>query len=56
MKLIRVGIDLAKNVFQIHGVDRFEKPVWRRKLGRSERTSGESRALRSQGRKPSPNC
>jgi transposase len=36
MKLIRVGIDLAKNVFQIHGVDRFEKPVWRRKLGRSE--------------------
>jgi transposase len=32
MKLIRVGVDLAKNVFQLHGVDRSEKPVWRRKL------------------------
>ena len=28
MKLIRVGIDLAKNVFQIHGVDRYEKAIW----------------------------
>ncbi|MDQ9169387.1 IS110 family transposase [Oxalobacteraceae bacterium R-40] len=36
MKLIRIGVDLAKNVFQVHGVDRFEKPVWRKKLGRSE--------------------
>ena len=25
MKLIRVGVDLAKNVFQVHGVDRNEK-------------------------------
>ena len=24
MKLIRVGVDLAKNVFQVHGVDRSE--------------------------------
>ena len=32
MKLIRVGVDLAKNVFQVHGVDRFEKVVWRRNL------------------------
>jgi len=36
MKLIRVGVDLAKNVFQIHGVDRFEKAVWRKKLSRSD--------------------
>jgi len=36
MKIIRVGVDLAKNVFQIHGVDRNEKPVWRRKLKRDE--------------------
>jgi hypothetical protein len=36
MKLIRVGVDLAKNVFQIHGVDRFEKPIWRRKLVRGD--------------------
>jgi transposase len=36
MKLIRVGVDLAKNVFQVHGVDRTEKPVWRRKLSRTD--------------------
>jgi len=34
MKLIRVGVDLAKNVFQVHGVDRNEKAVWRRTLPR----------------------
>ena len=34
-KLSRVGIDLAKNVFQLHGVDRNEKTVWRRRLTRS---------------------
>lgn len=36
MKLIRVGVDLAKNVFQVHGVDRGEKAVWRRRLRREE--------------------
>jgi transposase len=36
MKIIRVGVDLAKNVFQAHGVDRDEKPVWKRKLKRDE--------------------
>jgi transposase len=36
MKIIRVGIDLAKNVFQVHGVDRFEKVIWRKKLSRAE--------------------
>ena len=36
MKLIRIGVDLAKNVFQVHGVDRHQKPVWRRKLNRCE--------------------
>ena len=34
MKLMRVEVDLAKNVFQVHGVDRSEKAVWRRKLAR----------------------
>src|SRR6201993_1267406 len=34
MKLIHVAVDLAKNVFQVHGVDRNEKAVWRRKLTR----------------------
>src|SRR5437868_15509549 len=36
MKLIRIGVDLAKNVFQVHGIDRFEKPVWRKKLNRAD--------------------
>jgi transposase len=34
MKLMRIGVDLAKNVFQIHGVDRHEKPIWRQRLSR----------------------
>lgn len=36
MKINRVGVDLAKDVFQVHGVDRNEKPVWQRKLSREE--------------------
>jgi len=36
-KLSRVGIDLAKNVFQLHGIDRSEKTVWRRQLTRDNR-------------------
>ena len=34
MKLRRVEVDLAKHVFQVHGVDRHEQPVWRRRLSR----------------------
>src|ERR1039457_3438484 len=36
MNIIRVGVDLAKNVFQVHGIDRNEKPVWCRRLDRAE--------------------
>ena len=36
MKLMRVGVDLAKNVIQVHGVDRNEEPVWRRRLSRKK--------------------
>lgn len=36
MKVTRVGIDLAKEVFQIHGVDGHGKTHLRRKLRRSE--------------------
>lgn len=36
MKLIRIGVDLAKSVFQVHGVDRFEQAVWRKKLSRAD--------------------
>ena len=34
MKLTRIGVDVAKQVFQVHGVDRHEQPVWRRRLSR----------------------
>ena len=34
MQVMRVGVDLAKNVFQVHGVDGREQPVWRRRLSR----------------------
>ena len=36
MKLSHVGVDLAKNVFQLHGVDRHGKAVWRRRLRRHQ--------------------
>ncbi len=36
MKIIRVGIDLAKNVFQVHGVDRHGKGVWKRRFTRDK--------------------
>ena len=36
MKLSRVGVDLAKNVYQLHGVDRFGKTMWKRRLKRHQ--------------------
>ncbi len=36
MKVTRIGIDLAKQVFQVHGVDRKEVVVVRRQLKRSQ--------------------
>jgi transposase len=36
MKISRVGVDLAKNVFHVHGVDGKEKPVWQRRLSRAK--------------------
>ena len=35
MKISRVGVDLAKNVFQVYAVDRYGRQVWRRRLRRS---------------------
>ena len=35
MKLNRIGIDLAKNVFQVHGVDEHGELVWKRCLKRA---------------------
>ena len=39
MKVTRVGVDLAKDLFQVHGVDGQGKTVLRRKLRRSEMTT-----------------
>lgn len=36
MNITRIGIDLAKNVFQLHGVDKHEKVVLRKQLKRSQ--------------------
>jgi len=36
MKINRVGVDLAKNVFQLHGVDRKGKAIWKRRLSRTK--------------------
>ena len=36
MKVTTIGIDLAKNVFQVHGVDERGKAVLRKQLKRAE--------------------
>lgn len=36
MRIIRIGLDTAKHVFQVHGVDEQEQPVLRRQLRRGE--------------------
>ena len=32
MEINRVGVDLVKNVFRLHGVDRKGKALWKRRL------------------------
>ena len=39
MKVTRVGLDLAKELFQVHGVDSGDKAVVRRRLRRGEMTT-----------------
>lgn len=34
-KVVRLGIDIAKNVFQLHGVDKHDKPIIKRSVRRS---------------------
>ena len=36
MQISTIGIDLAKNVFQVHGVDAAEKLVLKKQLRRSQ--------------------
>ena len=35
-KIVRIGMDTSKNVFQLHGVNEEEEPVLRRKLRRAQ--------------------
>ncbi len=35
-EIVTIGVDLAKSVFQLHGVDEAGKPVLRRQLRRSQ--------------------
>ena len=34
MKISRAGVDIAKSVFHVHGVDRHDQPLWQAKLKR----------------------
>jgi transposase len=36
MQVTMIGLDLAKNVFQVHGVDAHERPVLRKRLSRTK--------------------
>lgn len=36
MNIMKIGIDLAKNVFQIHGVDRHGKVVVKKQIKRDK--------------------
>ena len=36
MKMTQIGIDLAKNVFQVHGVDNHGKTVLQKQLSRAK--------------------
>ena len=49
MKLTRVGVDLAKQVLQVHGVDGAEQPVWCKRLRRA-------RWMQELGRAVEPGC
>ena len=44
MEITTIGLDLAKNVFQVHGVDQRGKTVLRKQL-RREQTSNSSRSF-----------
>jgi transposase len=36
IEITRVGVDIAKNVFQVHRADRRGRPVWKRQLRRAK--------------------
>ena len=41
MQITTIGLDIAKNVFQVHGVDAAEKVVVRKQLRRAPRTQSQ---------------
>jgi transposase len=47
MQITRVGVDLAKNVFQVHGVDESGECIWKRKLRRANWVETLTRKLES---------
>jgi transposase len=36
MQITTIGLDIAKNVFQVHGIDSAEKVIVRKRLRRSQ--------------------
>ena len=36
MEITRAGVDIAKSVFQVHGVDCHDQPQWQVKLRRGQ--------------------
>jgi hypothetical protein len=49
MKLSRVGIDLAKNVYQLHGVDRTGKTMLKRRQSSGRPSNTQRRSAQSLG-------
>jgi transposase len=45
MKLTHIEVDVAKQVFQVHGVDRHETTIWRRRLPRERWLQAVSEAV-----------
>src|SRR5690554_2511694 len=45
MNIIRVGVDIAKSVFHVHGVDRHGKTVWQGKYARAKWLNALSRKV-----------
>ena len=49
MQITTIGLDIAKNVFQVHGIDAAEKVVVRKRLRRSQVIDANSRKISPAG-------
>jgi hypothetical protein len=54
MQITTIGLDIAKNVFQVHGIDAAERVVVRKQLRRSQVIDANSRKISPAGRKSEP--